>query len=68
MAEFSVRRGDADRLAGFEGQTWRGGAEDGGEDATSNSAGVHLLELQEGLTLLWRGGRSHHNYKRSHSH
>lgn len=61
MAEVGVRGGDADGLAGFQGQARRGGAEDRREDAAANSTGVHLLELEEGLILLWGGGSSHRN-------
>lgn len=52
VAKFGVRGSDADGLAGFQGQARRGGAEDRSEDATTNSTGVHLLELEEGLILL----------------
>lgn len=61
MAEVCVGRRDADGLAGFQGQTRRGGAEDGREDTTGDSTGIHLLELQQGLILLW-GVSSHRNF------
>lgn len=63
VAEVGVGGGDADWLARFQG-----GAEDRGEDATANPAGVHLLELEEGLILLWGGGNGHRNYGRAQYH
>lgn len=52
LAQVGVRGWDADGLAGFRVQTRR-------QDATADSTGIHLLELQEGLMLLWRGGGGH---------
>ena len=49
MAKVGVRGGDADGLAGFHG-----GAEDWRDDTTTNSTGVHLVELEERLILVWR--------------
>lgn len=57
--EVSVGGGDADGLAGFQGV-----AEDGGDDAAASPAGVDLLELEEGLIFLLRGGDGHR--KRTH--
>lgn len=64
MAEVGVWSGDADGLVGFVGQTG-GGAEDRGQDATGDPAGVHLLELQQRLVILWRGGSGHRNNGKS---
>lgn len=58
VAQIGVRRRDADGLAGFVGQTRR-------QNATADSAGVHLLELQQRLMLLWRGGSGHRNNRSS---
>lgn len=63
VAEVGVGGGDADGLARFQR-----GAEDRGEDTTADTTGVHLLELQEGLILLWREGNGHRNYRRSQYH
>lgn len=63
MAEVGVRGGDADGLARFQGR-----AEDRGKDMTANSTGVHLLELEVWLILLWRGGNGHRNYSWSLYH
>lgn len=52
--EVGVGGGDADGLAGFQGA-----AEDGGDTATASPAGVDLLELEEGLIFLLRGGDGH---------
>lgn len=60
MATVGVRGGDADGLVGFHR-----GAEDRGEN---NSTGVHLLELEEGLILLWRADNGHHNFRQSQYH
>lgn len=46
MAEVSVRGGNADG-AGVQRR-----AEDGRDDAKARSAGVHLLELEDGLVLV----------------
>lgn len=67
MAEVGVWGGDADGLAGLQRQAGRRGAEDRGEDVTSNSTGVDLLELQQGLVLLWKGG-GHRSYTRAQYH
>ena len=60
VATVGVGGGDADGLVCFH---W--GAEDRGED---NSTGVNLLELEEGLILLWRAGNGHRNYRHSRYH
>lgn len=52
--EVGVGGGDADGLAGFQGA-----AEDGGDTAAASPAGVDLLELEEGLIFLLRGGDGH---------
>lgn len=57
VAEVGVGGGDADGLVGLQSR-----AEDGRGNATANPAGVHLLKLEEGLVLLWRGGAGHRNW------
>lgn len=52
--EVGVGGGDADGLAGFQGA-----AEDGGDTAAASPAGLDLLELEEGLIFLLRGGDGH---------
>lgn len=52
--EVSVGGGDADGLAGFQAV-----AEEGGDHAAARPAGVHLLELEEGLVFQLRGGDGH---------
>lgn len=53
--EVGVGGGDADGLvAGFQGV-----AEDRGDEAAASPAGVDLLELEEGLVFLLRGGHGH---------
>lgn len=54
--EVGVGGGDADGLAGFQ---------DRGDHADAHPAGVHLLELEEGLIFLLRGGDGHG--KRTHT-
>lgn len=54
VVEIGVGGRDADGLAGFQG-----GAEDGGDDASAQAAGVDLLQLEEGLILLRGGGHGH---------
>lgn len=65
VAQICVRGGDADGMAGVQGHPRRGGGgagtEDGGEHASSNAAGAHLLQLKEGLLLLQRGGGHRYN-------
>lgn len=55
VVEIGVGGRDADGLAGVQG-----GAEDGGDDASAKTAGVDLLQLEEGLILLRGGGHGHH--------
>lgn len=52
MAQVSVRGGNAD---GAGVQRW---AEDGRENVKARSAGVHLLELEDGMILVCVGGGS----------
>lgn len=54
VVEISVGGRDANGLAGFQG-----GAEDGGDDAGAETAGVDLLQLEEGLILGRGGGHGH---------
>lgn len=61
VVEIGVGGRDADGLAAFQG-----GAEDGGDDASADAAGVDLLQLEEGLVLLRAGGDGHGNRTRSH--
>lgn len=56
VPEVGVRRGDADGLNRFQGEARRRGALDRVKDAAADSAGVHLLELEEGFGLNRRGG------------
>lgn len=63
VADVRVRGGDADGLTGFQG-----GAPGRGEDTTAYSTGIHFLELEEGLILLWRGGNGHRNCRCSQYH
>lgn len=62
MAEVGVRGGDTDGLAGVEAQTGGAGAVDGGQNPPAGSAGVHLLEMQQGVILVWGRGSGHLNY------
>ena len=64
MAQLRVGGRDADGLAGVEGQTGRGRAEERRQDAAPHSAGVHFLELQQRLVPLGGGG-GHHDYRQS---
>lgn len=54
VVEIGVGGRDADGLAGFQG-----GAEEGGDDASTKTAGVDLLQLEEGLILVRGGGHGH---------
>lgn len=54
VVEIGVGGGDADGRAGLQG-----GAEDGRDDAGAQTAGVDLLQLEEGLVLLRGGGHGH---------
>lgn len=58
VAQVGVRSRDADGLGGLVGQA-RGRAEDRGQHASGHAAGVHLLELQEGLLVVWGGEGGH---------